>query len=285
MCRHCASCSKPRCCCSLTDVRTIATGVAVGLSVPVAIGLWLALAHWLPPVTVDPMRFVLGCIGVAALLGSLPGIEAVAHERLFSRAIDPLAGADSRRLIVNQRYVTNTLEQFWVFAPGLALLGANAGDLRAVAATTIIWIIGRWAFWSGYHRDPMLRGIGACSLAQSLVVLAWGVGAFGMSWRAGTARQRWSGRSWQSRSSCSRYSAARQGTEPPKRWRVRTTMPPAHHRRINCSTTRGTSCRDSRASASALRAPARARQCALPSPRAAGARSATPPLAAAGSSR
>lgn len=153
--------------------------VAVGLSVPVAIGLWLALAHWLPPVAVDPVRFVLGCIGTAALLALLPGIEAVAHERLFSRAIDPLAGADSRRLIVNQRYVSNTLEQFWIFAPGLALLGVYAGDLRAVAATTITWILGRWAFWIGYHRDPVLRGIGASSLAQSLIVLAWGVGAFG----------------------------------------------------------------------------------------------------------
>ena len=154
-------------------------GLAIGLSLPVAIGSWLALAHWLPPITIEPLRFTLGCIGAAALLGLLPGIEAVAHERLFSRAIDPLAGADSRRLIVNQRYVTNTLEQFWVFAPGLGLLGVYASDLRAVAATTITWILGRWAFWIGYHRDPVLRGIGASSLAQSLIVLVWGVGAFG----------------------------------------------------------------------------------------------------------
>ncbi|WP_447727857.1 MAPEG family protein [Sphingomonas koreensis] len=153
--------------------------LAIGLSLPVAIGLWVALATWLPPVAIEPLRFTLGCIGAAALLGLLPGIEAVAHERLFSRAIDPLAGADSRRLIVNQRYVQNTLEQFWVFAPGLALLGIYASDLRVVAATAITWVLGRWAFWIGYHRDPVLRGIGASSLAQSLIVLAWGVGAFG----------------------------------------------------------------------------------------------------------
>lgn len=153
--------------------------LAVGLSLPVAIALWLALANWLPPIAIEPMRCVLGCIGAAALLGLLPGIEAVAHERLFSRAIDPLAGADSRRLIVNQRYVQNTLEQFWIFAPGLALLGVYASDLRAVAATAITWVLGRWAFWVGYHRDPVLRGIGASSLAQSLIVLAWGVGCFG----------------------------------------------------------------------------------------------------------
>lgn len=163
---------------------------AVGLSIPVAVAIWFAAAHWLPPVPMQPLRFVLGCIGAAALLGFLPGIEAVAHERLFSRAIDPLAGADSRRLIVNQRYVQNTLEQFCLFAPGLALLGIYAADLRAVAATTITWVLGRWAFWIGYHRDPVLRGIGASSLAQSLIVLAWGVGAFGhelAGWPGGVA--------------------------------------------------------------------------------------------------
>ena len=153
--------------------------LAIGLSLPVAIGLWLALALGLPPIRIEPLRFVLGCIGAAALLGFLPGIEAVAHERLFSRAIDPLAGADSRRLIVNQRYVQNTLEQLWVFAPGLALLGLYASDLRFAAATTITWVLGRWAFWIGYHRDPLWRGLGASSLAQSLIVLAWGVGTFG----------------------------------------------------------------------------------------------------------
>ena len=153
--------------------------LAVGLSLPVAAAIWLALANGLPPVTVEPLRFVLGCIGAAALLGLVPGIEAVAHERLFSRAIDPLAGADSRRLIVNQRYVQNTLEQFCLFAPGLALLGLYAPDLRTTAATAITWVFGRWAFWIGYHRDPVLRGIGASSLAQSLIVLAYGVGCFG----------------------------------------------------------------------------------------------------------
>ena len=66
-----------------------------------------------------------------------------------------------------------------MFAPGVALLGLYAGDQRVVAATAITWILGRWAFWIGYHRDPVLRGIGASSLAQSLIVLAYGVGAFG----------------------------------------------------------------------------------------------------------
>lgn len=152
--------------------------LAIGLSLPVAIGLWLALANWLPPIAVEPMRFVLGCIAASTLLAFLPGIEAVAHERLFSRAIDPLAGADTRRLVINQRYVQNTIEQVWVFAPGLALLGLYA-DLRTVAATAITWVFGRWAFWIGYHRDPLWRGIGASSLAQSLIVLTYGVGCFG----------------------------------------------------------------------------------------------------------
>lgn len=153
--------------------------LAVALSLPVAGALWFGLRHGLPPVAMDPMAFALGCIGAALLLTLLPGIEAVAHERLFSPAIDPLAGADSGRLIVNQRFVQNTLEQSAVFAAGLLLLVHYAPDLRAVAATAITWTLGRWAFWLGYHIGPMWRGLGVFSMFQSLVVLAYGVGCFG----------------------------------------------------------------------------------------------------------
>lgn len=152
--------------------------LAVALSLPVAGGLWFALRDNLPAPAMDPTVFALGCIGAALLLTLLAGIEAVAHERLFSAAIDPLAGADSQRLIVNQRYLQNTLEQSVVFAAGLLLL-AHYGSIRAVAATAITWVLGRWAFWIGYHIGPMWRGLGVFSMFQSLVVLAYGAGCFG----------------------------------------------------------------------------------------------------------
>ncbi len=96
--------------------------LAVALSLPVAGLLWFGLRQYLPVPAMDRQAFALGCIGAALLLTLLPGIEAVAHERLFSPAIDPLAGKDSKRLIVNQRFVQNTLEQSVLFAAGLLLL-------------------------------------------------------------------------------------------------------------------------------------------------------------------
>lgn len=163
--------------------------LAVGLSLPPALGLWVVLRHALPPIQDDPMAFALGCSAAAILLTLALGIEAVAHERLFHASIDPLAGADSRRLIVNQRYLRNTLEQAVLFVPGLFLLARHASDLRVVAATAIVWTLGRWAYWIGYHVDPMWRGIGVFSMGISLAVLVYGVGAFGhaLAGWAGTA--------------------------------------------------------------------------------------------------
>ena len=163
--------------------------LAVALSLPAAGVLWLVLRHVLPPIHGDPMGFALGCSGAVLLLTLAVGIEAVAHERLFHASIDPLAGADSRRLVINQRYLQNTLEQAALFVPGLFLLARHAGDLRVVAATAILWTLGRWAYWVGYHVDPSWRGIGVFSMGISLATLAYGVGAFGhaMAGWTGTA--------------------------------------------------------------------------------------------------
>lgn len=153
--------------------------LAVGLSLPPAWLLWFALRHALPPIHSDPMAFALGCSGAVLLLTLALGIEAVAHERLFHASIDPLAGADSRRLVINQRYLQNTLEQAALFVPGLFLLAHYAQDLRTLAATAIVWTLGRWAYRIGYHIDSLWRGIGVFSMGISLVTLAYGVGAFG----------------------------------------------------------------------------------------------------------
>lgn len=158
---------------------------AVALSLPVALGAWFALRFWLPPIAADPMLFALQCASAAILLALATLVEAVAHERLFHASIDPLAGADSRRLEVNRRCLENTLEQTAIFVPGLFLLAHYTGDLRAVAATAIIWTFGRWAFWIGYQFGPMWRGLGVFSMFQSLLVLMYGVGSFGFELAGG----------------------------------------------------------------------------------------------------
>lgn len=154
---------------------------AIAASMPVALLLWLAIAHLVPPLTgVDNlagrMLFALKCCCVAVLFCLVTGVEAVAHERLSSPAFDPLSGFETRRLRVNQRYLQNTLEQIIVFAVGLFGLAAYSADgsaMRAVLATTVVWILARFAFWIGYHRSAAMRGLGAPGVALSLIVLLY----------------------------------------------------------------------------------------------------------------
>ena len=168
--------------------RTLAMGVVLAL--PLAIGLWFFIDRSMPPIpgmATQTARFffALHCVGIATLLALLPGIEAVAHERLVTPAIDPLAGADSRRMRVNQRYVQNTIEQLWLFVPGLLMLAVQARDgtsMRAVVACTVVWVLARWVFWIGYLLGPRFRSAGLVGMVQSMMVLLYCVGRFGYLW-------------------------------------------------------------------------------------------------------
>ncbi len=155
--------------------------LAIAISLPVALLLWLAVAFFAPPSTAMDdlgarMLFALKCLSFAVLFCLVLGVEAVAHERLLTPAFDPLAGFETRRLRVNQRYLQNTLEQIVVFAVALFGLAAYAPDgfaPRAVLATTVVWILARFAFWIGYHRSAAMRGLGAPGMALSMIVLLY----------------------------------------------------------------------------------------------------------------
>jgi len=160
---------------------------AIAATMPVALLLWLAVAFLVPPLTGmdslgDRMLFTLKCCCVAVLFCLVTGVEAVAHERLFSPAFDPLAGFETRRLRVNQRYLQNALEQVLVFMTGLFGLAAYSPDgstMRTVLATTIVWIVTRFAFWIGYHSSAAMRGLGAPGMALGVIVLLYVVGRIG----------------------------------------------------------------------------------------------------------
>ena len=122
------------------------------------------------------MLVALKCVAAATLFCFVAGIEAIAHERLQSAAFDPLAGDKTRRLQVNLRYLQNTLEQLIVFAVGLFGLAAylsGAEAMRVVVATTIVWVLNRFAFWIGYHRSAAMRGLGAPSMIIGLLMLLY----------------------------------------------------------------------------------------------------------------
>jgi hypothetical protein len=146
----------------------------------IALALWAAI-RWHSPIPAGvgdaSARLVLAvkCSVLAVLFGLVPGVEAVAHERLRSAAFDPLAPYASRRLEVNQRYLQNTLEQSVVFVVallGLAIYTEGEG-VRAVTASAAVWVLGRWAFWAGYHKSAAMRGLGAPSMMISMLILLY----------------------------------------------------------------------------------------------------------------
>lgn len=161
--------------------------VAIAAASLIAAGLWLGIDRLMPPLAgmdgvADRMLFTLKCCCVAVLFCLVTGVEAVAHERLTSPAFDPLARFETRRLRVNQRYLQNTVEQILVFGVslfGLAAYCADGAAMRAVVATTVVWIVARIAFWLGYHRSAALRGLGAPGMMLSMIVLLYVAARFG----------------------------------------------------------------------------------------------------------
>jgi hypothetical protein len=160
---------------------------AIAASFAVSLPLWFALVHLLDPLSGMEsagarMIVALKCTVLATLFCLVAGVEAVAHERLQGDSFDPLAGHQTKRLQVNLRYLQNTLEQLVIFAVGLFGLAfyLDSGEsMRLVVATTVVWILNRFAFWIGYHRSAALRGLGAPSMMIGLVMLLYVVARIG----------------------------------------------------------------------------------------------------------
>jgi hypothetical protein len=161
--------------------------VYIAIGAIVAVAIWYAINTYAPPVPgmdtlAARMLFTLKCYGAAVLFTLVLGVEAVAHERLVTPAFDPLAGFETRRMRVNQRYLQNTLEQTVVF--GAALFGLAAWcptdtAMRAVEAATAVWVLARWAFWIGYHISAAGRGLGAAGMALAMILLIYDTSRFG----------------------------------------------------------------------------------------------------------
>jgi len=66
-------------------------------------------------------------------------------------------------MLINIRYLNNSVEQFLLFSLGLlgtACYLVNPVNFGILPAASITWMIFRFIFWIGYHIDPLLRGPG-----------------------------------------------------------------------------------------------------------------------------
>jgi len=101
--------------------------------------------------------------------------------RFWQGKFDPTAGKDGRYLIVNQRVISNTVEQMAVFAPAMLALAAGAPSSRMaeVLAVPLVFALARLVFWAGYLTAPVLRAPGmaasflACLAALGAAVAVW----------------------------------------------------------------------------------------------------------------
>jgi hypothetical protein len=98
--------------------------------------------------------------------------------RLFdtARAEDPFADAESREWKINQRVLSNTIEQGFIFVSALAALAVriDAKHLAALLAAVALWCAGRLLFWVGYRHSVRWRAPGFdWTLNTTLAVLVW----------------------------------------------------------------------------------------------------------------
>lgn len=139
---------------------------------------WLLTAAW-PVSPSASVELRLG-LALAALLPALFLLWLMILAQMLARfrgaVFDPLAGAETNFLRVNQRVISNTVEQLAIFIPALLALAlrVRAGWLPAALALAIVFAAGRLAFWIGYLRAPISRapGMAATIVATSAALFA-----------------------------------------------------------------------------------------------------------------
>ncbi|HET7540795.1 MAG TPA: MAPEG family protein [Polyangiaceae bacterium] len=154
------------------------------LAINIGTGSWAVaagLCWWLWPEVADRSG-VAERLSFAAQLAAGPALVLFvllcSCFRLFDteRAEDPFAGAESHAWKINQRVLSNTLEQASIFIPALFALATriDAAKLKALPIAVTLWCTGRLLFWAGYRQSVVWRAPGfEWTFNTSLVVLAW----------------------------------------------------------------------------------------------------------------
>jgi len=165
-------------------MRTRSLALSAG-GVVLGVLLWLALWRAMPAAG----AYATACGRVTAAAGALlPAAAVLAAMILTQMALrfvlgrfDPTDGADGRRLAINQRVITNTVEQMACLIPSVLALAAVAepGWMPMILAGALTFACARLGFWAGYHADPLWRAPGmAATGAANICLLAAAVWAW-----------------------------------------------------------------------------------------------------------
>jgi uncharacterized membrane protein YecN with MAPEG domain len=144
---------------------------------------WRWLTGWVPP---DPAWSSMAARLGAASLALLPAgavlwamIVTQMAARFVTGRFDPTAGTDGPFLRVNQRAISNTVEQFAVLAPALLALAAGvaAAKMPMVIALALVFAAARLLFWAGYLAHKLLRAPGMAAtfvaVTATLAAATW----------------------------------------------------------------------------------------------------------------
>jgi hypothetical protein len=153
-----------------------------GFGIAAALVVWLLLSRVIPanPAATLPERIGLAFASLLPAVCVLNLMIAVQMRlRVVYEAVDPLAGRDTRPLQVNQRALTNTVEQLIGFAPASLALAAGAPSawMPMIVAAALVFALMRLVFWGGYLLDPLLRAPGmaatfAINVATTLAAIS-----------------------------------------------------------------------------------------------------------------
>lgn len=152
------------------------------------IGLIIGLLAWrliesILPVTAAGTEAERLGVGCATLLPGAVVLALMVLAQILARGaalvLDPTVGQETRFLLVNQRVISNTLEQFAVFVPALLALAAVASPAAtpAILALGYVFAGARLLFWVGYLRAPLFRAPGMAATGgvtfATLIAACW----------------------------------------------------------------------------------------------------------------
>ncbi len=151
------------------EQKTVAIGAASGI-----IGMIILVALLTHLLGTPDVANVIGARIAYALLANVVAMiplflmfVTIGNERFLSDAIDPLRHAENRTMEINARVSQNTLEQNFIFLIASLALSVIVPItyLQVVWACAITFVIGRFLFWIGYHKNPLYRAPGLSSVA------------------------------------------------------------------------------------------------------------------------